>query len=219
MKGGAENRRKTITAGALGAVALCCLLYAYNTFFGGASAPVTPPSLGAASTSAPPARAANRPASTPASAGRGSVAGVPAAKLATTAAALDPTLDQAAMLRTENLLYSGSGRNIFSAEYVQTSLPVKLPTHVPPARPQAVVLPAAHSGPAPPPPINLKFFGTATRSSGSREAFLLAGEDVYLASAGEIVARKYKIVQIAASSILVQDLQTGNTQNLPLQIR
>src|SRR6201999_4657151 len=72
-------------------------------------------------------------------------------------------------------------------------------------------------GPPPPPPINLKFFGTATRANGSRQAFLLQGDDVFMASPGEIVARKYKIVSIANNSIQVEDLTNNNTQTLPLQ--
>ena len=39
------------------------------------------------------------------------------------------------------------------------------------------------------PPINLKFFGTAVRANGQRQAFLLQGDDVFLASPGDIVAR------------------------------
>ena len=99
------------------------------------------------------------------------------------------------MLRTESLVYSGSGRNIFSATY--TPAAVVLPK-TPPARPTAPVYtaPTVYE-PPPPPPINLKFFGTATRANGERQAFLLSGEDVYLAAQGDIVARKYKIVNIA----------------------
>ena len=67
------------------------------------------------------------------------------------------------------------------------------------------------------PPINLKFFGTAQRGNGARQAFLLQGDDVYLASEGDIVAHKYKIRSIAANSLQVEDLSNGNTQTLPLQ--
>jgi Tfp pilus assembly protein PilP len=64
----------------------------------------------------------------------------------------------------------------------------------------------------------LKFFGTAKRANGQNQAFLLQGEDVYLAAVGDIVARKYKIVSIAAGSIQVEDLVNNNTQTLPLQM-
>jgi len=50
------------------------------------------------------------------------------------------------------------------------------------------------------------------------QAFLLQGEDVYLAAEGDIVARKYKIVSISNASVRVTDLQNNNTQTLPLQM-
>jgi hypothetical protein len=39
---------------------------------------------------------------------------------------------------------------------------------------------------------------------------------VYLASEGDIVARKYRIVSISATSIRVEDLVNNDTQTLPL---
>ncbi|MDE1162786.1 MAG: hypothetical protein PW792_12675 [Acidobacteriaceae bacterium] len=225
MKGGAENRKKTITAGALGAVALLCVGYAYFELFGGSSAP--PPQPHPQTVAATPSRGTTTTSKSTSSNPRGSsstaaAAGVPAAKLASSAAGLDPTLDEVAMLRTESLAYSGSGRNIFSLNSV-----VELPTDVPAARPvKAVKLPPAPPpGPPPPPPtcpptcppINLKFFGTQKDEDGSMHAFFLGGDDVYFANQGEIVARKYKIVSIGTNSAQVEDLQNKNTQSLPLQ--
>lgn len=120
------------------------------------------------------------------------------------------------MLRTESLVYSGSGRNIFSMTY---TAPVEIPKNVPSARPGAAAAAAVPMGPPPPPPpppINLKYFGTAVRANGQRQAFLLQGEDVYLASVGDIVARKYRIVTISPTTIQVQDLVYNDTQSLPL---
>jgi hypothetical protein len=79
-----------------------------------------------------------------------------------------------------------------------------------------VAAPTGPPPPPPPPPINLKFFGVAVRANGAQQAFLLSGEDVYLASQNDIVARKYKIVTINATSIQVEDLTNHNTQTLPL---
>ena len=98
------------------------------------------------------------------------------------------------MLVTESLVYSGSGRNIFSADFgsrlrfqgrlLRRGLSRACPVPVPPP------------GPPPPPPIDLKFFGTATSKNGTRQAFLLHGEDVFLASAGDIVQRRYRVVSV-----------------------
>jgi hypothetical protein len=223
MKSGAENRKKTIMAGALGAGALVCLFVIYNTLFGGPDTPSTstnPPSVkatapagNAGSSSGTPRQASNAP--------EGVAPGVEAQKLATATNSLDPTLDEKAMLRTESLVYTGAGRNIFSAVYTPPAAvkPLNLPAvSARPARPAAPVY-TPPPGPPPPPPINLKFFGTATRPGGQRQAFLLSGDDVYLASQGDIVARKYKIGAVNANSVSITDLTNNNTQTLPLQMQ
>ena len=137
-----------------------------------------------------------------------------AKNLGTTAAQLDPTLKMGPMLVAEQLVYSGTGRNIFSMD----SAPVEIPKALAPARPKG---PAASvytppPGPPPPPPIELKFFGTASSASGKRRALLLHGEDVFLASDGDIVQRRYRIITVSAGSVLVEDLANNNRQSLPL---
>jgi hypothetical protein len=144
----------------------------------------------------------------------GSAAGSAAKKLGTTSAQLDPTLRMEAMLVTESLVYSGSGRNIFSA----SSVPIEIPKPIVPVRPKPgpPPPPPPPPGPPPPPPIDLKFFGTATGADGKRSAFLLHGDDVFLALDGDIVQRKYKVISISANSILVEDMANNNRQTLPL---
>lgn len=236
MKAGAENRKKTIAAGVLGTCALIAVTYFLWTQFGD-SGPTPPPSIAPIApiaksmdansaalaeadrtpASAVAANAASRPAALP----TGNAAGVAAKKLANSSASLDPTLDQSAMLRTEHLVYGGSGRNIFSAIYVvppppmeKVKFPIRKDTSNQPG--PAVIIKQATCPPQCP-AINLKFFGTATRANGTRQAFLLQGDDVFLASQGDIVARKYKIVSISANSLQVEDLANNNTQTLPLQ--
>jgi hypothetical protein len=213
----AKDNKQVIVVSVFGALLLIFLIYGYNAFFGG---PSSPPPVAAPATVHTPAKSSTgeKPESS-SNGGKGgtpAAAGVAATKMASTSASLDPTLDESAMLRTESLVYSGSGRNIFSAIYVP---PVVIPKDVPKARPGPIAppVPTGPPPPPPPPPINLKFFGTAVRTNGVRQAFLLNGEDVYLAAAGDIVARKYKIVSIGANSIQVEDLQYSDTQTLPLQ--
>ena len=218
MKPGTENRKKTVTLGVLGAVAVCGFLYNAYSLFGGPSTP--PPTVAPVSSAPAPVRnTRSNAAAGGARNGQGSNAGVPgvaAQKLASTSAALDPTLDQAAMLRTESLVYAGSGRNIFSATYT-TVAAIDLPKNVPPPRPAAAapIAPVIPLGPPPPPPIPLKFFGTAQRSHGIKQVFLLSGEDVYLASPGDIVAKRFKVIQVFPGGVQVTDLLNNNTQTLP----
>jgi hypothetical protein len=141
-----------------------------------------------------------------------------AKKLGTTSGQLDPTLRMEPMLVTESLVYSGSGRNIFSAN----SAPVELPKPIAPVRTGALQRPgmaSIPSGPPPPPPIDLKFFGTDTSANGVRTAFLLHDDDVFLASNGDIVQRRYKVLSVAANSILVEDMSNNHRQTLPLLAR
>jgi len=141
----------------------------------------------------------------------------PLKRVGTASTELDPTLRMGPMLVTESLVYSGTGRNIFSV----SSAPVALPRPIASARPRPVTTAPVYSGPVGPPPlppIDLKFFGTATTAAGSRQAFLLRGEDVFLASPGDVVQRRYKVVSIAANSMVVEDLVNSNRQTLPLLV-
>ncbi len=192
MKVGSEDKKKLIVAGSLGAVALGFALY---TFIGGSS-----------DTPTPPAPVATQPA-------RNTPSPVAVAKVSR--AASDPTLHPEGMELTEQLLYTGSGRNIFAAN----SAPVvtaSIPKPITGARTQPVVAMPAYTGPPPLPPIDLKFFGTATNGKGERQAFFLKGDDVFLAVQGDVVSRRYKVGPIAALSVEVTDLTNNNTQRLPL---
>ena len=215
----AETRKKNmIVYSVFGAVLLVFCVYAYESFFASSPAPQTTAPVVVTRPSGVAPRAGSSTAAQPAGAGGQGVApGVAATKMASTSSSLDPTLDESAMLRTESLVYAGSGRNIFSLVYVPP--PPKVSGPLPPARPDAAAIAAAMApvGPPPPPPINLKFFGTEQAAGGRLRAFLLHDEDVYLAAEGDIVARRYRIVTIGSTNIKVEDLSNENTQTLPLQ--
>jgi hypothetical protein len=133
-----------------------------------------------------------------------------AVKVSGSMASLDPTLHPEWMAAAESLVYAGKGRNIFS----MSSAPVEIEKVKGPIRPNAQTV--AAQGPPPPPPIDLKFFGYEAHSGGQRRVFLLHGEDVFIASVGDVVDHRYKLVQIAPFSIQVEDIPYNNTQTLPL---
>jgi hypothetical protein len=151
--------------------------------------------------------------SAPASPSRSTASGA-AKNVRTTSAQLDPTLKMGPMLAAEHLVYNGSGRNIFSA----SSVPIAIPKPVASARPKNLPppVPIPPPGPPPPPPIDLKFFGTSTSASGKRQAFLLHGQDVFLAADGDIVQRRYRVITVSANSVVVEDMANSNRQTLPL---
>jgi len=148
--------------------------------------------------------------------------GAPAKTVGTTSSALDPTLHMDAMMVTESLQYSGSGRNIFSANSAPV---VAIPNPISAARPNAEQAAASlpcppncppSALPPPPPPIDLKFFGVETSPNGARQALLLHEDSVFLASPGDVVMRRYRVVSIEEKSIRVEDMQYQDTQTLPL---
>ncbi len=201
-KADAADRQKKIIAGVVfGAIALGVIYWEIADPGSPAPAAVTAP----VTTPAVPAR----PAAT---------TGTPARAVGTTSGALDPTLHMQAMLVTEAVLYNGTGRNVFAVGGAAPVEMKKIPMPVAPVRtgPQ-VSTPVANLGPPPPPPIPLKFFGIATSGNGSRKAFLLHGDDVFLAANGDIVQRKYRVINVGPNSVQVEDLTTNNKQTLPLQ--
>ena len=74
--------------------------------------------------------------------------------------------------------------------------------------------PAAETPPpAPPPPIELTFFGYSARSSGLRRAFLLKGDDVFIAAEGDVVDHRYKVTKIEKMSVQVEHIPYAHTQS------
>jgi hypothetical protein len=196
MKIGSEDRKKLIAASVFGVLALGYLVWTLVGSSGGASSPDT--------STAPVPVVAVRSRGTAAT----PTAHLPSSKL-------DPSLHPEGMLLAEALPYTGTGRNIFlppdvaaAQEAAAIPKPVQTARYVPPA--------PAYTGPPPPPPINLKFFGTATRRDGTKKAFLLEGEDVFVASPGDIVSRRYKVGAISANAVEVTDMANNNTQRLPM---
>jgi hypothetical protein len=121
---------------------------------------------------------------------------------------LDPTLDLDLLRQTEQIKYAGTARNIFMAG----SLPIE-PVHQSPVVAKGPVAPPT---PPPPAPINLKFFGFANKPGEAKKIFLSAGEDIFIASEGDIVNRRYRVLHISPAAVDIEDVLNNNRQSIPL---
>ena len=205
---GAESKPKLYAAIGLGIVVLIIAILQVPKFFGGsAPAPVAPLPAPAAATTAAPVSA---PSEIDASA-NGATAYPHEAIQLPSASALDPALHPELMAQAEDTTYTGNGRNIFSPNSAApTPVAIEKPKNFrnePPPPPP---------GPPPPPAIDLKFYGYSSTGGGSRQIFLLHGDDIFLAHQGDVVDRRYRVVSIRPFSVEIEDIPYHNTQSLPL---
>ena len=202
MKFGAENSKKTIAAGALFVVAIVMFVH----MLAGSSGSTPPATPTATAAPAPAPRQARR------TTGRRGTRGTKESTPGPVTPSLDPRLHLAQLKETEEIPYDGHGRNIF----MDTEEP-KIEAPVAPAFKQSdkVAQQPAEPPKYVPPPINLKFFGFASGPDHKR-VFLAQGDDVFVASEGDIVQRRYKIMKINNNNVEVLDVLSNNRQTIPL---
>jgi hypothetical protein len=196
VKLGAENRNQVIVLGVLGALAL--LLVVRAIFTSNAPEPVNVTPVAQAPSTTTYAVQARRPARK-------------SARLAKAPNSIDPTLRFDWLKTSEDTQYAGNGRNIFLAT---ADIPEPLKNGA--TDQQKLAEAAQPTGPPPPPPINLKFYGFASKAGEPKRIFLSQGEDFFIASEGQIVDRRYKIVRISPMSVEIEDLLNNNRQSIPL---
>jgi hypothetical protein len=127
---------------------------------------------------------------------------------------LDPRLRLDILAASQNKKYEVGGRNIFRMEeqkIATTVVPVR-PTMGPDAPPTPTPTPL-------PPPIPLKFYGFASKANEPKKIFLDNEGEVYVARQGDIVERKYKVVQINNTSVVMEDVLNNNKQTIQLTAR
>jgi len=206
VKVGAENRTKLIAAVALGVLALGLGATRFSTFFGGGSSDVT--SASATHTVPSAAELSNQPTK-PIS--RSNSRSRSTGKKASGASSLDPTLHLDLLKASEDTKYEGTGRNIFRVFVEPPPTIVKDPVL------DHKVADNTPPPPPPPPPSNLRFYGFATsRPDGAKRIFLYKNEDVFVASEGDIVDRRYKVVRISPNAVEILDVLSNNRENIPL---
>jgi len=123
---------------------------------------------------------------------------------------LDPTLDLDLLRQNEQIKYAGTARNIFVAgsPVPHDDGATDHRKHKPEPPPVPVV--------PPPPPIELKFFGFANKPGEPKKIFLSHGEDIFIASEGDIVNRRYRVLKISPAAVDIEDVLNNNRQSIPL---
>ncbi len=114
----------------------------------------------------------------------------------------------------------GGARSLF--EFSAAPLPATPEAKViPKAKIQTVPLPPPPAEPErkpAPPPIPLKFYGYSTAfRQGNRRAFFLDGDQIVVASEGDVLKKRYRVVKIGVNSVVMEDLEFKAEQTLPLE--
>jgi hypothetical protein len=138
---------------------------------------------------------------------------------------IDPTLRLDLLAKLKQVTLAKGERSLF--DYSQPPPPPAPAVKQPIIQPKPMEETKADNGvtpevkpPEPPkPPIPLKFYGFVV-GGGTRRGFFLQGtEEIFVASEGELVQKRYKIVRIGVNSAVVEDTQFKHQQTLPLEVQ
>jgi hypothetical protein len=195
VKIGAENKKEVRWMIALLAILLLVGIYNFVDF--GTSSANSPAPAPAPATSTQATMQTTRKSTSP---------------IQATDSTLDPRLRLDILAASQNKKYEAGGRNIFRMEELKpvekTIASVRQPYGPePPPTPTPTPLP---------PPIPLKFYGFASKSSEPKRIFLADEGEVFVARQGDIVERKYKVIQINNTSVVIEDMLNSNRQTIPV---
>lgn len=145
-------------------------------------------------------------------------------------ATIDPTLRLDLLAKVQNVEPEASMRNLFQygvAPPPPSVKPIVLPSVTPiqvaknvgPAMPPPTAPPPGPPPPPTAPPIPMKYYGyRISKADGSKEAFLMDGDDIIIATENEAVKRgRYKVVAIGLTSITIEDTQFKSNQTVRIQ--
>jgi len=141
-------------------------------------------------------------------------------------AKVDPTLHLGVLEKLQTVKFNGSGRNLFEfgsapptpQEIAAAKTPVpKIIPQPPSQQTQASQIPTTPAKPKAP-PIPLKFYGyISTPKGATRRGFFLDGENIVVATEGETIKNRYKVVRIGLNNVEMEDTQFSQKQTLRLE--
>ena len=140
---------------------------------------------------------------------------------------VDPTLQTDLLAKVRSVEFEGIERNLFrfgerkklvaspSAEEIKESQERLKALQAQSSKP-VKKKPVARKPTAP--PIDWKYYGFAnSRRDTRKRAFLLDGEEIFIATEGDVFEKRYRIVRIGINSIVIEDMQFKEEQKLPLE--
>jgi len=135
---------------------------------------------------------------------------------------VDPTLRMDLLAKVQEVKLEGGQRNLFQFGPVET---LKGPepkivlagSHLMGPMPLEVKAPdpVVKAEEPPPPKITYKYYGlSSTHIDGKKTAFFLDGDDIILATEGMVVKKRYRVVRIGATSVVMEDVDSKKQQTL-----
>lgn len=142
---------------------------------------------------------------------------------------VDPTLRLELLARLEKVQFSGGMRSLFDFSTPPPPPQATVAKIIPSAKPTApppfigpLPKPPDPPKPEPPPPpkappIPLKYYGYASAPKTiQRKAFFLDGDDILIANEGDTLKRRYKVIRINLTNVVMEDLQFNQQQTLQI---
>jgi hypothetical protein len=139
--------------------------------------------------------------------------------------AIDPSLRTDLLDRLAGATVSGSQRSLFEfgaaprlEDVIKKQPEPKIVVQQKMIGPEPPPPPPPPPVKPPPPPINLKFYGSmAPAHSGAKRVFCIDGEEILIPAEGEVIKKRYRIVRINATSVVVEDMEYKNQQTLKIE--
>ncbi|HET6844481.1 MAG TPA: hypothetical protein VFK06_22775 [Candidatus Angelobacter sp.] len=125
---------------------------------------------------------------------------------------LDTSLRLDILQASENVPYHEGGRNIFTTEQAPIPAPATGVRNNPAYNAPPLVTPTTPTVAE----IPLKFYGFANKPGEQKTVFLSDGGEHFTAKEGDIIDRRYRVVQISNFSLTVEDVLSNNKQSIPL---
>ncbi len=143
-------------------------------------------------------------------------------------AKIDPTLRLDLLAKIQNVKPEEALRNVFQYGMPPAVAP-PAPKDVLPSNVPKIVVNQPKPGPAPAPPgppppaaapvMTFKYYGyKVSKASGRKQAFLLDGDEIFIAGENDAVkSPRYRVLHIGVSSITIEDTQFKSSQTIQLQ--